>query len=79
MAGNQQALSANFNSIKVRLKHDQPLSAYDSVLFQFHKGTIKTHLPHKSIVLFRHFNSIKVRLKHCSGLPTGRAVLISIP
>ncbi len=34
------------------------------ILFQFHKGTIKTNPARLVLVLFLHFNSIKVRLKH---------------
>ena len=32
-----------FNSIKVRLKHSDFASQVLAHLFQFHKGTIKTH------------------------------------
>ena len=32
----------NFNSIKVRLKHDEIQTQYYQHQFQFHKGTIKT-------------------------------------
>ena len=57
-------LLINFNSIKVRLKHKEELQVLINVLFQFHKGTIKTHM---FCVIFSkpmsHFNSIKVRLK----------------
>ena len=36
--------NSNFNSIKVRLKHIFIVSSLLSVfVFQFHKGTIKTH------------------------------------
>ena len=39
----------NFNSIKVRLKHNYA-SAFRAVAeFQFHKGTIKTHLDLRQI------------------------------
>ena len=52
-----------FNSIKVRLKH--PFVAEDGAVleFQFHKGTIKTHLRAVYIGGVLDFNSIKVRLK----------------
>ena len=32
----------NFNSIKVRLKHNNQNKPFDKPKFQFHKGTIKT-------------------------------------
>ena len=53
----------NFNSIKVRLELIPTKSIERSSTFQFHKGTIRTH------ILFYHppdvpdFNSIKVRLE----------------
>ena len=34
---------ANFNSIKVQLKHSMSLKSVALFIFQFHKGTIKTH------------------------------------
>ena len=54
----------DFNSIKVRLKLNDP-SAYniDDILFQFHKGTIKTTNEHILPAQADNFNSIKVRLK----------------
>ena len=36
----------NFNSIKVRLEHDNYAVVYNSSVFQFHKGTIRTHPLH---------------------------------
>ena len=52
-----------FNSIKVRLKL-QTLSRWCAVvLFQFHKGTIKTGGVWYVLVCSWNFNSIKVRLK----------------
>ena len=53
----------NFNSIKVRLKQKLEMISSYFVLFQFHKGTIKTikyQFCHNAV---QHFNSIKVRLK----------------
>ena len=35
---------ANFNSIKVQLKPVVTMIQAELILFQFHKGTIKTHL-----------------------------------
>ena len=57
-------LKRYFNSIKVRLKLNNP-SAYniDSLLFQFHKGTIKTQRHEIKQMQQSDFNSIKVRLK----------------
>ena len=53
----------NFNSIKVRLKLKIVLLVSVSVIFQFHKGTIKTRAKRKVPHWRRYFNSIKVRLK----------------
>ena len=54
----------NFNSIKVRLK---PKASKTRIIvfivFQFHKGTIKTGTQLIYSAFYRHFNSIKVRLK----------------
>ena len=35
----------DFNSIKVRLEHHQGLSSHTQLLFQFHKGAIRTNNP----------------------------------
>ena len=40
---NKQALFADFNSIKVRLKRLLLMYCICVVIFQFHKGTIKTN------------------------------------
>ena len=54
----------NFNSIKVRLKLACLLGCLACfLLFQFHKGTIKTSYIAGDIRLLSDFNSIKVRLK----------------
>ena len=55
----------NFNSIKVRLKLDDVVKDNKGVvLFQFHKGTIKTDRARFSAgAAAIYFNSIKVRLK----------------
>ena len=54
----------NFNSIKVRLE----LAAFsmaeaESLVFQFHKGTIRTTASMVVSTVLFHFNSIKVRLE----------------
>ena len=56
----------NFNSIKVRLKRKMKSKNYVSLIFQFHKGTIKTGEGTCKVERSVHFNSIKVRLKHDS-------------
>ena len=54
----------HFNSIKVRLKLTGFIQLNVAVLiFQFHKGTIKTVAVADTQNSFGHFNSIKVRLK----------------
>ena len=53
-----------FNSIKVRLKLVWPRTFITTLIFQFHKGTIKTCAVLVRLVASRlYFNSIKVRLK----------------
>ena len=52
-----------FNSIKVRLKLANSLYKNAYNVFQFHKGTIKTHRREAKYQKFANFNSIKVRLK----------------
>ena len=54
----------HFNSIKVRLKLNIKFNINVYQKFQFHKGTIKTAMPHSSRRGQTNFNSIKVRLKH---------------
>ena len=56
-----------FNSIKVRLKPQQPYSYSPPTTFQFHKGPIKAGLAMMSSVELYSFNSIKVRLKPAYG------------
>ena len=53
----------NFNSIKVRLKLDINPQVNQNLIFQFHKGTIKTLLMLFLSLRINNFNSIKVRLK----------------
>ena len=70
---------AHFNSIKVRLKHALPTSEPKVSIFQFHKGTIKTHMGITCNPDNLYFNSIKVRLKHIVTLTTEEEERISIP
>ena len=61
-------LTQHFNSIKVRLKLHKSLTLHSHIVFQFHKGTIKTFSLSLSSFQSLYFNSIKVRLKpdnHC--------------
>ena len=53
----------HFNSIKVRLKQNQPCTYSLHTQFQFHKGTIKTAMQRSAFLSSKYFNSIKVRLK----------------
>ena len=53
-----------FNSIKVRLKQTINNSSGEFIIFQFHKGTIKTYAGMILKKNLGYFNSIKVRLKH---------------
>ena len=54
----------NFNSIKVRLeRRSHEGSAQAHTVFQFHKGTIRTHVMSCLTLFFSNFNSIKVRLE----------------
>ena len=54
---------ANFNSIKVQLKHYRRVASCQRPLFQFHKGTIKTINDRGVMIDQVYFNSIKVQLK----------------
>ena len=54
----------NFNSIKVRLEPtDGQTVVNGNVLFQFHKGTIRTLEQVIIYITIQDFNSIKVRLE----------------
>ena len=53
----------NFNSIKVRLERKPNLANSSRILFQFHKGTIRTPPLLVFINCLINFNSIKVRLE----------------
>ena len=64
MSGGDHSLyTTNFNSIKVQLKQVSINSKGMKLLFQFHKGTIKTSFRANLDTLERDFNSIKVQLK----------------
>ena len=54
---------ADFNSIVVQLRLENPKIAVEVLLFQFHNGTIKTYKGHTSKQLDFDFNSIMVQLK----------------
>ena len=56
-----------FNSIKVQLERSAASAKLLQLLFQFHKGTIRTSLPfYRHSRIFRYFNSIKVQLERIS-------------
>ena len=62
-------LLSYFNSIKVRLELIIKVLIYAlSLIFQFHKGTIRTKLQNQIQELNANFNSIKVRLEPTSVL-----------
>ena len=54
---------ANFNSIKVRLEPDMRAAGLNALLFQFHKGAIRTTYQNRLLQEQFNFNSIKVRLE----------------
>ena len=56
-------ISCNFNSIKVQLKPPKGQALRKVLIFQFHKGTIKTSCDTCRLLLRTYFNSIKVQLK----------------
>ena len=58
----------NFNSIKVRLELTAGAGLVGSLLFQFHKGAIRTLVLQMLISRRYNFNSIKVRLEQSAGL-----------
>ena len=68
-----------FNSIKVQLKHKTKNFFASRGIFQFHKGTIKTHQRILIIKLHAHFNSIKVQLKQGTDPSLSVFTKISIP
>ena len=62
----------NFNSIKVRLELTAGAGLLGSLLFQFHKGAIRTIPSIRDCEIRIYFNSIKVRLER-SWLPAAGA------
>ena len=54
-----------------------PINVVMKVLFQFHKGTIKTVLFLRNIETVSHFNSIKVRLKQAGVTQLGSEPKVS--
>ena len=56
-------LLVDFNSIKVRLRLRSKIETSRVILFQFHKGSIKTKMGDRSAGGIWNFNSIKVRLR----------------
>ena len=56
-------MQANFNSIKVQLEHHYLARCSMMLLFQFHKGTIRTMLSQSQNLRVINFNSIKVQLE----------------
>ena len=70
---------ANFNSIKVQLKHVTTSDDASLNEFQFHKGTIKTNVEIGKDIQGVNFNSIKVQLKPSLRLRKTRRYRISIP
>ena len=54
---------ANFNSIKVRLRLSAAISAAGGLLFQFHKGSIKTSMNFSSYLIIRSFQFHKGSIK----------------
>ena len=63
----------DFNSIKVQLEL-RPIVCNENrvILFQFHKGTIRTEDGCSFETLEKHFNSIKVQLEHGFRVPTSQ-------
>ena len=61
--------NTNFNSIKVRLEHEIVSYILSGVLFQFHKGTIRTIFAIPRCRQYKYFNSIKVRLERLVLFP----------
>ena len=52
-----------FNSIKVRLEREMGIGISNDLLFQFHKGAIRTLRLATKLTECYNFNSIKVRLE----------------
>ena len=60
--------NTNFNSIKVRLEPPPKMMMQGDMIFQFHKGTIRTEGDNLFFLHVHYFNSIKVRLEHFFAL-----------
>ena len=56
-------LMSYFNSIKVQLELKFTAKTYGVVIFQFHKGTIRTIILLLYYLVLSNFNSIKVQLE----------------
>ena len=56
-------MPTNFNSIKVRLKLKFTSDTYGIIIFQFHKGTIKTDIQHEATSLDKKFQFHKGTIK----------------
>ena len=56
-------LNIGFNSIKVQLEHPDTRQKIDTMLFQFHKGSIRTTKKGDVLCRITRFNSIKVQLE----------------
>ena len=69
----------DFNSIKVRLKPITDNFTDVFLVFQFHKGTIKTFQEKRCVAYHTNFNSIKVRLKRFNAVEAQKHRDISIP
>ena len=61
--GNSEPNINNFNSIKVRLELPLLLCCPQMLVFQFHKGAIRTICVMLREIFLANFNSIKVRLE----------------
>ena len=61
--GKTRTAAINFNSIKVRLELKDFPKEQRYVVFQFHKGAIRTMMNFSGSPLLDNFNSIKVRLE----------------
>ena len=69
----------HFNSIKVRLELRRASLWSWFILFQFHKGTIRTFSEKSAGGLQGNFNSIKVQLEHQQTGAISTQTTISIP
>ena len=72
-------LKRNFNSIKVRLKLGNDAVRLLDMLFQFHKGTIKTQVISIRLVSLHRFQFHKGTIKTFINCLHSIALTISIP